>query len=81
MICPECQKEGLESKVYENLYSGMKTLLYCSPYYDEKGAYHHHDSNRTTLRFICSNKHQFEKITYGKCISCDWTGGTKERKD
>ena len=80
MICAECHKEGLKSKVYEDQYSGMRTLLYCQPYYDENGAYHHHDANTTTFRYRCSNKHTFEKKSYGKCLSCNWTNDPKENK-
>ena len=78
MKCEQCVKEGLKSCIYEDTFSGMRTLLYCHPYYDENGTYHHHDSNRTTFRYRCSNGHTFEKISYTKCPSCDWTNEPKK---
>lgn len=57
MICEECKLQGLKSNVYEGL--STKTLLYCTPYYDEDGKYHMHDSNITITKYTCSNKHEF----------------------
>ena len=78
MICKECHSQGLKSTVREDAWSGMTTLLYCSPYYDEDGHYHHHNANTTTLNFICSNNHRWSEKRYNKCVSCDWTNEPKE---
>ena len=53
MICPECKKEGKKSIVYPGY--GSTTLMYCQPFYDENGKYHHHDMNTTTTPYSCSN--------------------------
>ena len=69
MLCPECQKLELKSKVYPGL--GMETLMYCAPFYDEQGAYHHHDLNITTSKFTCSNSHTWEQRIGHGCW-CGW---------
>lgn len=50
----------------------MVTAMYCAPYYDEEGVYHHHDANRTTYNHVCSNGHKITVSSTGKCPSCDW---------
>ena len=81
MKCPECVKEGLKSCVTEDNFSGMRTLLYCAPYYDENGAYHHHDSNVHKMNYSCSNGHDFSTTAENKCISCNWTNKPKDKSE
>jgi len=69
MICPECKAQGLESRVYVGISS--TTLMYCQPFYDEKGEYHHHDFNTTTTPYSCSNGHEWSERYKGKCW-CGW---------
>lgn len=69
MICPTCKKEGKKSKVFIGV--GMTTMLYCQPFYDEDGKYHHHDLNTTTTQYTCSNKHHWSEKTQSECW-CGW---------
>jgi len=69
MICLECKKKGLKSQVYPGVSS--TTLLYCQPFYDEKGRYHDHDANTTTTEYSCSNGHKWVEKTTGSCW-CGW---------
>ncbi len=59
MICEECKALGIKSNVYEG-YSTC-TAMYCQPYYDGDGKYHHHDMNTTNTNYSCSNGHTFHK--------------------
>ncbi len=59
MICEECKSEVLKSKVYEGITTC--TDMYCQPYYDENGKYHHHDLNTSTTFYTCSNGHKWTK--------------------
>lgn len=71
MKCPECVKEGKKSRVTPS--GGPVTAMYCAPYYDEDGAYHHHDRNLSTTNYSCSNGHQWQETNpFPKCVSCDW---------
>jgi hypothetical protein len=74
MICPICEQEGKKSKVYGG--HGMRTLMYCQPWYDEEGKYHDHDSNVSTTEWRCSNNHQWTERISGEC----WCGWGKDRK-
>ena len=69
MICPECKKQGLKSFVYPGMI--MTTCMYYTPFYDEEGKYHHHDSNITTTHFSCSNGHNWSEKSGGSCW-CGW---------
>jgi hypothetical protein len=69
VICEECLKAGLKSRVY--VLGCMKTAMYCRPYYDEEGNFHHHDSNVVTEMFKCSNGHEWQKRSGGSCW-CGW---------
>ena len=71
MFCPECEKQGLKSKVYIKDTSG--TLVYHAPFFDEDGRYHNHDSNIYTIDYRCSNRHVFSVETRGTCW-CGWRG-------
>ena len=69
MICPECKKQGLKSKVYVGVSS--QTLVYCKPFYDENGNYHNHDGNITTTYYDCSNGHKWIHEETDSCW-CGW---------
>ena len=69
MLCPECQKQGLKSKVYPGV--GSRTLQWCPPFYDEEGNYHNHDSNTTSTEYSCSRGHAWVERTTGSCW-CGW---------
>jgi hypothetical protein len=62
MKCPECEKLGLKSVVYEG--TAFSTCVYSQPYYDENGIYYRPDNNKTTTEYKCSNGHSF-KIEHG----------------
>lgn len=72
MICPYCKEAGQTSRVFPQ--GGSRTMLYCAPYYDEQGKLHHHDSNRTSAGYKCSNGHDWSETSYGSCW-CGWSGG------
>ncbi len=74
MICKECKKKGLKSKIYPGV--GSRTLLYCPPFYDEEGKLHDHDANTTTTDYFCSNGHKWSEKTTGSCW-CGWSGKEK----
>jgi hypothetical protein len=58
MKCPECEKEGERSCVYD--LGGRTTLMGWMPFYDEDGRYHSHDLNETTHSYRCSRGHYWE---------------------
>jgi hypothetical protein len=70
MKCPECINEGKKSKVFPGMCT--VTAMYCAPFYDEDGKYHHHDSNITTTAYSCSEGHDWSDHYQGQCGSCDW---------
>lgn len=47
------------------------TLMYATPFTDENGKLHHHDSNRTTEQRQCSDCHELYAV--GRHASC-WCG-------
>lgn len=65
IICSECKKQGLKSKVYPKL--GTTTLLYYEPFYDEEGKYHHHDSNINIKNYECSKGHKWSEKSSNSC--------------
>ena len=73
MKCAECEKAGETSRVYVGM--GMTTSMFCQPYYDEQGIYHHHDLNITTQSFSCSRGHAWAATVPNHCPSCDWKSG------
>lgn len=75
MKCPKCVRLGLKSNVYGGI--GSITLMYCQPYYDEEGEYHHHDSNTREHEYNCDKGHKWLQVSYGSCW-CGWTGGKTE---
>ena len=70
MICPECEKDGLKSKVYLSINS---TTSYYPPFFDEEGRYHNHDNNTTTTEYSCSYGHNWVDRRKGICW-CGWKG-------
>jgi len=61
VICPECKRAGMKSKVY--IMGSTSTLMAVNPYYDEEGNYHSGDPNWRTTRYNCSNGHLFTRAT------------------
>lgn len=78
IICAECKKLGLKSKVDVGV--GTETLVYCAPFYDERGRCHQHDTNRYTTRYNCSNGHEWTENTREKCW-CGWPENTEPSED
>jgi hypothetical protein len=78
MICPICKVKNLKSILKD--YGSMVTCLYCIPFYDEDGNYHHHDRNNITTGYDCSNGHKFNIVTQKKCPqeNCDWNKKLKK---
>ena len=74
MICPECKRQGLKSRVYVG--TSSVTLMYSAPFYDEEGKYHDHDPNTRTTSYSCSNGHKWVESSCGSC----WCGWPKEEK-
>ncbi len=71
MKCKECINEGKKSRISPGF--STVTAMYCSPYYDEDGNYHNHNSNTTTTEYGCSNGHHWTDRTSGQpCVNCDW---------
>lgn len=69
MICEECKKQGLKSKVFDK--GSSTTYVAYLPFYDEDGKEHHHDANTITTAYKCSNGHIWETKTTGSCW-CGW---------
>lgn len=72
MKCPECVAEGKKSCVTPGMMS--VTAMYCAPYYDEEGVYHHHDRNVHTTLYSCNNGHSWQESNTGVCPApaCDF---------
>lgn len=75
MICEKCREEDLKSSIRSRGCS--RTLLSCSPYYDEAGVYHSHDYNTSSCGYECSNGHRFTIHSKLSCPSCDFGGDKK----
>lgn len=69
MICQECKTLELKSNVYELF--NYTTLVGYIPFCDEVGKYHHHDRNKTTTNYKCSNDHKWTITGVNKCW-CGW---------
>lgn len=65
MICSECLKLGLKSRVYVG--RGTTTLIYSAPFYDEDGKYHNHNPNINTTEYSCSNGHKWVEHSKSHC--------------
>lgn len=74
MICETCKAEGKTSRVYDQ--GSRMTLLNCTPFYDEQGRHHYHDSNTSTAGYRCSNGHSWVVTSTGSC----WCGWPNEQK-
>ena len=72
MICPECQKQGLTSKVFIGI--STATSVYPPPFYDEEGRRHKHDPSTIITEYYCSKGHNWSESISGKC----WCGWSKE---
>lgn len=53
------------------------TLLNCTPFYDEQGRHHYHDSNTTTSGYECSNGHNWVVKSKPSCW-CGWPNKPEE---
>lgn len=71
MRCPVCVEQGLTSVVHVPQ-GGYSTLMAGVSYYDKEGAYHHHDPNSHTATYSCSNGHRWRRVTYNRCLNCDY---------
>jgi hypothetical protein len=71
LICPKCKELGQKSTINGSGY-GISTAMWCAPYYDEDGKYHHHNANSTTSQHVCSMGHILFVTAAKKCQSCDW---------
>lgn len=74
MKCPECEKAGLKSTIYDPG-GGFSTAMFVQRYYDEDGKLHIHDPNYTSVIYECSNGHEWDGARKNKCPSCDYEGG------
>lgn len=76
--CPECVESDQRSKVYSR--GVFSTATGWSPFYDEDGAYHQHNPNKTTAVYSCSNGHEFSRVAPHPCPNpkCDF-GKTPEQ--
>lgn len=72
MICPECEKAKLESRVYEEEMS--TTLVGYQPYWDCNGVYHNHNRNDVKVAYRCDNGHEWIVMREKSCPNCDWKG-------
>lgn len=76
MKCQECVDAGQKSRVTPGM--STVTAMYCAPYYDEEGVYHHHDMNSHTTQYTCSNGHQWIKSWYPACPAPDCDFGKEQ---
>lgn len=78
MKCPECVKDGVTSKVYDN--GSVSHLLGWRPFHDEDGEYHAHDPNDLRTDYSCSNGHRFGMQWTKRCpnAKCDYGRGEPE---
>ena len=67
--CPTCVQQLLRSTVHEG--TSKSTAVYCPPFYDEEGRRHHHDANRRSRSFRCSNGHSWIDHKPNTCW-CGW---------
>lgn len=72
MICPECEKAGLESCVYEE--EVVHSSSGYQPFWDYKGVYHHHDKWNVEVTYHCDNNHKWTAFREKSCPNCDWKG-------
>ena len=75
MKCPVCSEKNMKSSIYVGM--STSTLMYCTPYYDEDGNYHSHDSNTHSTSYSCTKGHQWSESSTGTCPSCDFGKDSK----
>lgn len=77
MICSECNKKGMKSKVFLNL--GAVTCMPIHSYYDEEGNYHYHNGNGQPIRYHCTNGHIWHELKFKECPTCglSWRSNNK----
>ena len=46
--------------------------MYCQPFYDEEGTYHHHDGNIVTSEYDCSRGNHWIEKFHPKCPAGDY---------
>jgi hypothetical protein len=79
MKCPVCTEQQLKSNVYPGMSS--TTLMWCAPYYDEDGIYHHHDMNRTRSEYSCTQGHAWSVTSHPICPAdnCTFNDGNTDQ--
>lgn len=80
-VCSVCESQGVKYQIRSSG-GGTRTKVANIPYWDEDGVYHHHDSNKATHKYKCSNGHLIERVQYGKdCPNpeCDYKARMTER--
>lgn len=70
VICPVCAAANQRSTVWSG--GTGTTCAGFTPYWDDQGVYHSHDTNRHRTRYNCSNGHVWTREWYRKCPSCAW---------
>jgi len=78
MLCPECEKAGLTSRVKPSWF--RTTTMLCLPYHDEQGQEHLHDGNWTSPSYRCSRGHVWEGRSFRRSCWCGWPGDPEERR-
>jgi len=76
VMCPHCRKLHTTSASYR--ISSTVTLFDCPSFYDENGKYHHHDLNKETVTYQCSNNHTWTVDYMGSCW-CGWKANSEKR--
>ncbi|KKM73649.1 hypothetical protein LCGC14_1408380 [marine sediment metagenome] len=76
MKCPECEKAGLKSTIYDP--GGYFITAMCvQSFWDEDGKRHVHDGNWRTKSYSCSNGHRWSESWRPKCPTCGKGGERK----
>jgi hypothetical protein len=73
VICPVCKEQGLRSKVFLSG-GGIATAMASHQHYDEDGMLHLHDPNSFTEHLLCSEDHEWIRVTHKSCW-CGWSRG------
>ncbi len=73
MKCEECQKLGVQSKVFVPA-GGFRTAMGGEEFYDEIGHHHIHDPNISMASWSCSGGHEWVLSQISPCpvTDCDW---------
>ena len=71
--CPQCIADGTTSRVYQPE-GRSTTLMGVSSFWDERGAYHHHDPNRSSSLYQCSLGHRWVREWGHPCPYGDFGG-------